>query len=199
MKSFIIVRASRTVSIDNGYVDDIDCSSLASNISFVLWTEEDGGTIEYLDRPAVQEPFIDIGPYQPFINAWIAAVEHGSPPLTLAQAKTIKSDFVDALWQQKRTAPYPHNVAAGNYTWSARDEDLYGMTSEYVSNSIPTHQWAPIGSGPVGLSDVEMRAIINGITIRRLLLDQTRVEKHNAINALTSIAAVIAYDATAGW
>lgn len=199
MKSFIIVRNSGCVSLDNAFVDNINCSSLASNISFVLWTAEDGGTIEYLDRLAVQEPFTDIGPYQLFINLWIAAQEHNSPPLTLAQAKTVKADFVDALFYQKRSAPYPQNVTAGNYTWDAKDDAIAGMTAEYVTTTIATHSWAPIGSGPVSLTGEEMRSIIGGIIQRRLSLDTTHINKRNQIAALTSIAAVIAYDATAGW
>jgi hypothetical protein len=195
MKSFIIVRNSGCVSLDNAYIDGIDCSSLPSTISFVLWTEGEGGTIEYSDRQGVQEPFSDIGPYENFVNLWIAAAELQTPPLTLAQAKVVKQDFVNALWYQKRTAPYPFLT----WMWDASDQAVAGMTAEYVSNITGLHWWSPIAIGNVGISTDDMRSLIHGIIQRRLDLDWIRVNKVDGINTITTIEGVIAFDAGLGW
>jgi phage gp45-like len=60
--------------------------------------------------------------------------------------------------------------------------------------------WTPIGqAAPVTLSSADVSTIMTGIANRRTNLLTTKVNKTNAVNALTSIAGVIAYDATAGW
>jgi hypothetical protein len=63
-----------------------------------------------------------------------------------------------------------------------------------------TLQWTPIESAtPVTISLTEAGAIMSGITSRRATLLTTRTNKKAAVNAMTDIATVIAYDATAGW
>lgn len=60
--------------------------------------------------------------------------------------------------------------------------------------------WTPIESAtPVNLTATEMGVIMLGITGRRSSLLAIKKNKTNAINALTTVAAVIAYDVTAGW
>jgi hypothetical protein len=65
--------------------------------------------------------------------------------------------------------------------------------------SLPPIQWTPIGHAAVNLTATEMAGLSGGISTRRVNLHNTRVSKTNDVNALTTIAAVIAYDATAGW
>jgi hypothetical protein len=63
-----------------------------------------------------------------------------------------------------------------------------------------TFQWTPIESAtPVTISLTEAGAIMSGITSRRATLLTTRKNKKSAVQAMTDINAVIAYDATAGW
>jgi hypothetical protein len=96
--------------------------------------------------------------------------------------------------------PNPYNFT---YTFTA----VYYPTFVNVSHasvtpdpSIPPIQWIPIGSAtPVNLSATEMAGIMSGITSRRLSLQTTRVNKIAAVNALTTVQDVIAYDATTGW
>ena len=64
-------------------------------------------------------------------------------------------------------------------------------------NAIP---WMPLGAtSTVNLTMAEMIGLMSGIATRRKTLQTTRNSKTAAVNALTTIAAVIAYDVTAGW
>jgi hypothetical protein len=61
-------------------------------------------------------------------------------------------------------------------------------------------QWIPFGQGTsVTVSVTEMSEIMSGIHNRRLSLTTTKFNKIEAINALTEISDVIAYDVTTGW
>jgi hypothetical protein len=55
------------------------------------------------------------------------------------------------------------------------------------------------GTTPVNLTATDISNIMSGIAARRLNLQTTKNIKINQVNALTTIAAVIAYDVTAGW
>jgi hypothetical protein len=64
----------------------------------------------------------------------------------------------------------------------------------------PTMPWSPIGATtPVNLSSDDMSALMASIASRRQGLLNTSNSKRAAVNALATIAAVIAYDVTAGW
>jgi hypothetical protein len=66
-----------------------------------------------------------------------------------------------------------------------------------AGSTIP---WSPIGAtAPLNLTMADMTSIMSGIAVRRQSLLNTRETKRAAINALTTIAAVIVYDVTAGW
>jgi phage gp45-like len=63
-----------------------------------------------------------------------------------------------------------------------------------------TVQWTPIGqANPVTVTVTEMSDIMSGIHSRRLALTTTKFNKTAAVNALSTIAAVIAYNVTTGW
>jgi hypothetical protein len=60
--------------------------------------------------------------------------------------------------------------------------------------------WSPIGANaPLNTTMTDITNIMNAIATRRQGLLNTRNTKANAIAALATIAAVIAYDVTAGW
>jgi hypothetical protein len=66
--------------------------------------------------------------------------------------------------------------------------------------SIPPINWTPLGmASTVTLSATEMGTLMNGIAQRRASLLNVCTTKKAAVNALTTLAAVIAYDVTAGW
>jgi hypothetical protein len=63
-----------------------------------------------------------------------------------------------------------------------------------------TIQWQPVGqSALVTLSHPEISGIMKGVSDRRNSLATVQVGKKIAVDALTTVAAVIAYDVTAGW
>jgi hypothetical protein len=63
-----------------------------------------------------------------------------------------------------------------------------------------TLQFTPIGqSTPVTVTVTEMSDIMSGIHARRTSLLTTKFNKTAAVNAMTAISNVIAYDVTAGW
>jgi hypothetical protein len=71
-----------------------------------------------------------------------------------------------------------------------------------TTNPVPSavSSWVPVGSPtPVNVTATEAAAIINGISARNIGITATKNAKTNAVNALTTVAAVIAYDVTAGW
>jgi hypothetical protein len=60
--------------------------------------------------------------------------------------------------------------------------------------------WSPIGAtAPLNITMNDMTAIMSGIGTRRQTLLNTCNSKTAAVNALSTIAAVIAYSVTAGW
>jgi hypothetical protein len=51
----------------------------------------------------------------------------GIAGVTLAQAQTAKSSFVDAIFHAKRQVPIAVTVTAGAFTWDARDEAVAAL------------------------------------------------------------------------
>jgi hypothetical protein len=111
----------------------IDCSSIPANVYIVMWngsqTSDKGdtgfGEILHNDRPALRERFDDPSPYLSILNQHLLAcvdlqlgVEAKAgdvtcaapppaqkPPLTVAQAQAIKTQLIDALFNNKQQAP----------------------------------------------------------------------------------------------
>jgi hypothetical protein len=71
-----------------------------------------------------------------------------------------------------------------------------------IVGPVPTTnvQWIPIGAtAAVDVTTDEQQAILAGISERTNELNLIRNQKNAAVNALTTIASVIAYDVTTGW
>jgi len=98
-----------------------------ANVSFNMLAGNGVGQILYNDRPPIQEAFTDPSPYQSYINQFIS----GLAGLTLAQAKQIKIDLINAIYPVKKSAAVSVTVSAGTYNWDASDEALamYAMES----------------------------------------------------------------------
>jgi hypothetical protein len=79
------------------------------------------------------------------------------------------------------------------------------ITTPSVVGSTPsglgvTIQWQPVGqSALVTLSHPEISGIMKGVSDRRNNLANVQVGKKIAVDALTTVGDVIAYDVTAGW
>ena len=119
---FLILRAENLVVIDNAAIE-INCSALPANVAMIVW-HDDIGKIEYNDRPAMRTDFTDPSPYIPFLNAWMTAFSTQVPPLQLPQAKKVKTDLVEALYDYKRREPYTYG-----WVYDANDEAVMFMNS----------------------------------------------------------------------
>jgi hypothetical protein len=63
----------------------------------------------------------------------------------------------------------------------------------------PTIPWTPIGGTPQTMTFANFSALLKSITDRRATLQANRATLKNALNAMTTVAAVAAQDITAGW
>lgn len=98
------------------------------------------------------------------------------------------------------TATFLTGVTGGGFTAQASFVANWNKQIGYAPTTGPAISWPPYNSTVnVQLSMANMRTLISTINSRRTSLQSVRQSKTNAINALTTIAAVIAYDATTGW
>ncbi|HKD36945.1 MAG TPA: hypothetical protein VKB78_09085 [Pirellulales bacterium] len=87
------------VTVDDAPCKGIDCSAIPKNVYMIFWyAHSREGEIAYNDRLGVREPFDDFRPLVRYFDAWLhAARRHPKHPITLAQAKFVKSRMVDAV------------------------------------------------------------------------------------------------------
>jgi hypothetical protein len=121
---FMVDRFGNQMAVDNSVATNMDFSALGSTVALIVW-DGLGGEIENTDGPAVRTTFTDPSPYQPLLNAWMTKVAAATPPLTLAQAKSIKSALVNAIYEAKRTAP----ITSGGQTYEATNEAVTAMAA----------------------------------------------------------------------
>jgi hypothetical protein len=121
--NFVILPSEQTMSVDNAALELDSTPWVPINVEIVAWNETKGFR-EYNDRPRVTEAIDDLENYQAPINAWINVASQVSPQLTLAQAKQIKSDFVEALFNVKRRRPFVYS-----YWFEATDEAVNHMSA----------------------------------------------------------------------
>ena len=126
---FVILRAENLVVIDNAAIE-IDCSALPANVAAIVWQDE-LGKIEYNDRPAMRTDFTDPSPYIPYLNSWMLVAQ--TPPLQLPQAKKVKADLVDALYNYKRRLPYSYG-----WIYDANDKAVMYMNSTLLNKLAET-------------------------------------------------------------
>jgi hypothetical protein len=101
---------------------------------------------------------------------------------------------------------FPSNVAApglpsGFSTGAGSANNMSSIAhiggSGAGSANIP---WSPIGATtPINLTMNDLTGIMTGISTRRQTLLNTHNSKQAAVNALSTVAAVIAFSVTAGW
>jgi hypothetical protein len=130
------------VVLDDALMVGIDCSSIPSNIYLVRWYNEDGEICyNHDDRLAVRDKFTDISPYIPIFNKWLEAAKDNPPdpcpPISIAQAKLIKSEMVDFLFTSKRQLPldYAPPSVGVTYTWDGSDNATSAMSDEIAALS----------------------------------------------------------------
>jgi hypothetical protein len=106
----------------------------------------------------------------------------------------------DANWYWGSAGPGVTGVYGGDVT----QQPNVSMSKSQINAPLqivgPPIDWPPLNSTvTVSLAMSDMRTLIATIQQRRTTLQNTRLAKINAINAMGTIAAVIAYDVTTGW
>jgi len=84
------------VSIDDASVMGVDCSAIPKNVNIIWWYGEEGEVL-YKDRLAIREPFTDFRPLVRYFDAFIRQAQRAKQPITLSQAKFVKSRIVESL------------------------------------------------------------------------------------------------------
>ena len=119
-----------------------------------------------------------------------ANLQRGSVSVTVG---TAGSGTVTPVATPGLASALPGTGAAVAPTMSA----ISGISGVSGAANIP---WSPISAtAPLLLTIAEMTGLMSGIASRRQTLLNTRYTKRAAINALSTVAAVIAYDVTSGW
>ena len=105
-------------------------------------------------------------------------------------------EYVTIAGSASGNAPAAHPGLRGSVPAASNISHIAGPGG----GSPITVSWRPIGAtAPLSLSITDMSNLMIGIANRRTTLLTTNNTKTNAINALTAISDVIAYDVTAGW
>src|SRR3954464_12145231 len=108
MKFWICPWDSQVVIYDAS-IKGIDCTNLSPNAYLIQWHGTDGDVLFKHDTATpVRQQFFNPTFYLPQINAWILKSQTLDPPILLAQAKRIKQDFLEILFNLKRQ----DNIAA---------------------------------------------------------------------------------------
>lgn len=126
---FFMARDVNLMGIDNHNLE-VDLSSLPSTIRHITY-DTNQGEIEYNNLAiAIREPFVDPTPYIPHVDAWLTKANTLIPPITVGQARTVKTAFVDILFAGKTQLPI--NVSGTLY--DARDETVKRMLADSVTS-----------------------------------------------------------------
>ena len=118
--------------------------------------------------------------------------------LTGAKAKRI--DAVKALLTTKIAAGRLHNTKTYQIDANAR-ENFLGVAAMFGMAALNPHggTWRDLANTEVQLNDVEMRALLTSVFNYLRDLRRALTAHIVAIRALTTVAAVNAYDITTGW
>lgn len=124
--NFVVLRSEGVMSIDNEAIELNTTGLLPAHVEILAWRGEKGsGFIERNDCQRVVEKVEDLIPYRLLVDSWIDAASRLPTPISLAQAHRIKLDMVEAVYKNKRIAPYPY----GAYVYEATDEAVAYMSA----------------------------------------------------------------------
>jgi hypothetical protein len=111
MSGYWILPGQSTVCVDDAVLQGVDCSTIPSNIYIIRWSGQSGEILyNHDDRLPVREPVTDFAAYVKVFDNWMLAAMDpqvlgrtlkGSPAITLAQAKAVKSKLVWGLYYNK--------------------------------------------------------------------------------------------------
>jgi hypothetical protein len=142
---FVAIPNDDSMSIDNAVLRFDFKHLLAADIDIVSY----GNAAGFVQRVGlgIKERFLDPSGYVTLINDWIwYAAQRGA--VTLAEAKTIKNDYIGAVFDGRRQAP----IAGWGYAWDARDAAVWIIVLQ-------------MGVGNWAAGDAYLAASWNGIYI----------------------------------
>jgi len=136
MSGWWIAPGNGQVCVDDCVMQPIDMSSIDPNIYIVRWWATNGEILYNHDTSLpIRTKFTDLTPYIQLFNLWMAAAENSppdpSPPITVPQARTVKSEMVDALFASKRQLPVDYL----GYTWDGSDNATTAMSDEMTATT----------------------------------------------------------------
>jgi hypothetical protein len=143
--------------------------------------------------------------------SWDASDE-GVAALTLALFSALLAAFATLVGQtntviaainaQLLNVAFVFNAASITVLWNGSSPSGGSQAMQSIAgftNSVSI-SWTPIGAtAPVALSATECIGLLAAIVARRASLQAARLTNEAAIDALNTVAAVIAFDVTAGW
>lgn len=129
-----------------------------------------------------------------------AAVVAGGGAISYVPHYTTNKDGTYSTGDNVVSSYFAGSVGGGGFYSQANFNANYNAQLNAVSTTGPTFALAPYNSTvSVVLAMTDLRSLISAINNRRTQLQNTRLAKRNAINALPTITTVIGYDVTTGW
>jgi hypothetical protein len=174
----------------SGITHAITSNALPANVGFVQWDGAKGsGLITYNDRTPIPEVFLDLSPYQTYVDQWMTSAAFSTTPaLILDQAQSIKNGFVDGLWAGKRQAPIVVSTSLGMFTFDASDSSWSTMwmavicTLNAAANTALAALTASAQTGLTGLKNSINQNIVAVFSADAANLQSQLVNNWNALN-----------------
>jgi hypothetical protein len=125
---------------------------------------------------------------------------YGGGAISYVPHYTTNQDGTFSTGNNVNSAGFVGGVGGGGFASQANFNAAYSSALQSTTTKGPNIDWPPLNSSvTVSLAMTDMQSLINSINVRRTALQNTWLAKRNAINALSTIAVVIAYDVTTGW
>jgi hypothetical protein len=163
MAQWWICPADGQVVVDDASISDLDVSTtppLPTNVHLVFWHGTHGEILyKQSSTASVRQKFLDVTPYVPVFNRWLTAAQNETPPITLAQAKAIKIDLVDSLYNMKRQA----TIMYISNPWDADDDSVAAMSLTISAMSGSTADATAITAANVSARVDALTESINGV------------------------------------
>ena len=217
----IIVPSDTFVSIDGVGISGVAMTEMPSGIHAVQFYDDNTGEIEWED--GTHEPITDVVQFNEVISAYNLAVYRATPPSRnhvwdddvndwvedIATTRRNKRMGVDALRDEKLAAGVPYTFPGDN-TGTVQTRDLTdhrniqanaSAAQMYLLNSQPTAemQFRDMEDVVHTLTATEMIQMCSYVMGYGQAIYSASWAHKEAIDALTTVEAVEAYDVTTGW
>jgi hypothetical protein len=190
---------NNTMAIDDASLRGIDLPSWPADVDFINWNGK-SGEIRYWTQPGITVPFVDPTPYVPYINNWLTKAARETLPINLDQARKVKSDLVESLFDVKRQLP----ISMHDRVWDCCDETVNGMARMLLARQIVPNgrilSLTPFGlATAIPLTTGQLAEMVVGIETRRASLHGVRQQKKVTIASMPTVEECIGFDVLSGW